>query len=67
MTSELIAFVAMLERAGIGHGMRADYDPPGTAVMVETGDGEGEFTITEFGFDGDGKLTDVVSYPGDQG
>ncbi len=63
--NELKSFVAMLKRAGIGHGIRHDYNPPGTAVMVESGEEEIEFMVTEFAFDADGNLTKVQSYPGD--
>ena len=65
--SELKALLAMLERAGIGHGTRHDYNPAGTAVQVETGESEANFTVTEFAFDAAGNLTEVVSYPGEAG
>lgn len=65
--SELQAFQKMLERAGVGHGLRFDYNPPGTAVMVESGENEMEFMVTEFGFDADGRLKEVASYPGEVG
>ncbi len=63
--TELRQFVAMLSRAGVGHGLRHDHNPPGTAVQVETGESESDFMVTEFAFDGEGKLTEVVSYPGE--
>lgn len=62
--SELATFLAMLSRAGIGHGVRDDHNPPGTAVQVES---ETKFTVTEFAFDSNGRLTEVVSYPGEVG
>lgn len=64
--TEFQQFKAMLERAQIGHGLRHDYNPPGESVLVEAGD-EREFTITEFGFNEDGKLVEVVCYPGEPG
>jgi len=64
--TELQAFIAMLERAGIGHGMRTDHNPPGEAVLVESGDDPTEFMVTEFGFDADGRLEEVTCYPGDE-
>lgn len=60
-------FIAMLYRAGIGHGLRVDYNPPGIAVMVESGENAVEFMVTEFGFDSDGKLKTVACYPGEEG
>lgn len=65
--TELQQFVAMLDGAGVGYGTREDYDPPGTAVQVETGESDEDFTITEFAFDGDGKLIEVTSCPGEVG
>jgi hypothetical protein len=55
--SELKAFLAMLERAGIGHGTRQDYNPEGTGVQVEDYDG----TVTDWWFDADGKLVSVIT------
>lgn len=55
--------LAMLKRAGIGHGTRddshadPDYSTPGTAVQVENDDGPP--MITEFAFDTDGRLVSV--------
>lgn len=54
--TELKAFLAMLERAGIGHGTRIDYDPPGTAVQVEHSE---QLTI-DWWFDQYGKLILVL-------
>jgi hypothetical protein len=68
--SELQQLLAMLSRAGIGHGRRTDWSPPGESgesVQVETGENETEFMVTEFGFDADGKLVTVVCYPGETG
>lgn len=45
-------FLAMLDRAGIGHGTRDDHDPPGTGVQVE----HDEDGVTDWLFDKDGKL-----------
>lgn len=56
--TELQQFLAMLTRAGIGHGTRVDDDPPGTAVQVDHEDDQG--TITDWWFDRDGRL--VQSY-----
>lgn len=53
--NELQAFMAMLARAGIGHGSRIDYNPPGTSVLVEH-DGE---TVVDWHFDSGGKLVSV--------
>jgi hypothetical protein len=53
--NELKAFLAMLERAGIGHGTREDHNPEGTAVQVET-----DNQTTDWFFDADGKLIDVL-------
>ena len=70
--TELQQFLAMLTRAGVGHGTRTDYNPPGTAVQVETdhggGDGGGTpgFWVTEFAFDAAGNLTEVESYEGEE-
>ena len=85
--TELQQFVAMLERAGIGHGTRDDHNPPGTSVQVESEEpcpncvptssperddfrgcslcrGGFRLAVAEFGFDSDGKLKEVVCYPG---
>ena len=56
--NEKQAFLAMLERAGIGHGIRHDYNPPGTAVQVEHEDAN--LTTTDWLFDVDGKLVGVI-------
>ena len=64
--SEFQQFKAMLERSGIGHGLRTDYNPPGTAVQVETDiDDQDGFMVAEFWFDGDGALKEVTCYPGE--
>ena len=67
--TELQAFVAMLVRAGIGHGTRTDHNPRGTAVIVEAECQAdfvvADFMVTEFSFDADGKLKAVECYPGD--
>lgn len=68
--SEQQAFLAMLTRAGIGHGTRVDYNPPGLAVQVEHEDDEGSkhgFRVTEWAFDAEGKLTEVVIHEGEIG
>jgi hypothetical protein len=65
--TELQQFLAMLDRAGVGYGRRTDHNPTGGSVLVETGENETEFMVTEFGFDADGKLKAVVCYPGDVG
>lgn len=65
--TECQQFIAMLTRAGIGHGLRHDFDPNGTAVQVEIEDEEGTrsgFRIAEFGFDSEGNLREIVTYPG---
>jgi hypothetical protein len=66
--TELQQFIAMLDRAGIGHGMRIDYDPCGTAVQVEHAHDEGDgWTVTDWQFDADGRLVDISMYPGEEG
>lgn len=65
--TELQQFLAMLRRAGVGHSTRRDYTPDGTAVLVETGEGETELMVTEFAFDAAGRLVGVECYPGDAG
>jgi hypothetical protein len=55
--TELKAFLAMLERAGVGHGTRADFNPAGTAVQVEHED-DAE-TVTDWWFDDAGNLVSV--------
>lgn len=55
--SELQQFIAMLNKAGIGHGKRIDYNPNGTGVQVEC---ENTTTITDWWFDADGNLKEVV-------
>ena len=61
--TELQQLQAMLERSGIGHGLR--FDPDGTtAVMVECDDSDDarQWTVIEFVFESDGLLKTAVSY-----
>lgn len=64
--SELKAFLAMLGRAGVGHGTRQDhgldYRLQGTAVLVEpTIDcDEDAQLVTQWRFDADGNLVSVA-------
>ena len=69
--SEKEAFLKMLDRAGIGHGLREHFDteeqnPGGTAVQVEhlTEDNAG-FYVTEWGFSPNGFLLTVEHYEGE--
>lgn len=62
--TDLKLFSDMLTRAGVGHGLRHDYNPAGTAVQVEEEDGK---MITEFAFDADGKLLSVHCYEHEEG
>lgn len=65
-------FEAMLDRAGLGYGLRddtnahPDYMPVGWAVQVEdpgaTGDGNDEGPTIDFHFDVEGRLVGV-SFP----
>ena len=55
--TELKAFLAMLDRAGVGHGTRDDHNPEGTGVQVEHEDDD--HTVTDWWFDADGKLVEV--------
>jgi hypothetical protein len=67
MATEYDQFIAMLRRANIGHGLRHDLQPEGVAVMVECDpDPDGNWWITEFGFDPEGKLTEVSTYEGEE-
>lgn len=52
--TELQQFIAMLERAGIGHGTRDDFNPAGTGVQVEHEDDEE--SVAEYWFDDAGLL-----------
>ena len=61
------AFLAMIERAGVGHGLRDDFRPPGTAVQIETENGDGDVTTVEFWFDESGRLKTVHCYESDLG
>lgn len=67
--TELQQFTAMLSRAGIGHGLRDDFNPPGTAVQVECDDSSDnrEWTVTEFWFDDNGVLQTVEIAEGQEG
>jgi hypothetical protein len=65
--TELQQLRAMLERAGTGHGLRYNYNPSGTSVLVETDEDENGFQLTEFCFGADGVLQSVTSYPGEVG
>lgn len=56
--TELQLFLAMLTRAGIGHGKRHDFNPPRTAVQVEHGVEVCE--ETDWLFDESGMLKDVI-------
>ncbi len=70
MQTELQQLLAMLTRAGIGHGTRTDWNPPGTAVQVETealGDDIPDQTVTEFAFDELGVLQTVCVYIQEEG
>ncbi len=55
--SELQAFLAMLERAGIGHGTRTDHNPAGTGVQVEHEDQPD--SVTDWRFNAAGELVSV--------
>lgn len=52
-------FTAMLTRAGVGHGLRHDFEPEGTAVQVESEDSMETVMVTEFWFDANGQLKTV--------
>jgi hypothetical protein len=64
--TELQQFKAMLGRAGVGHGTRHDYNPPGEAVQVECDDSDDsrQWTVCEFVFGEDGKLQTAICYEG---
>lgn len=55
--TELQLFLKMLDRAGIGHGLRYDYNPPGTAVQVEHEDDDN--TTTDWWFNEAGELEEI--------
>jgi hypothetical protein len=57
--TELQTFVAMLIRSRVAHGLRQDYNPPGTGVQVELNDRE-PCDVADFQFDNDGNLVGVV-------
>lgn len=66
LPTELRAFLAMLRRSNLGFGTRHDYNPAGTAVMVEhPHEKDSGFHVTEWAFDADGKLTGVELYEGE--
>lgn len=66
--TELKVFLAMLERVGIGHGTRTDYNPPGTGVLIEHPDDDGDgWWQTEWQFNDKGELVDVCHYRGEVG
>lgn len=67
--TELQQLMAMLDRAGIGHGLRHDFNPPGTAVQIESEDScaHRDWTSTEFWFDDNGVLQTVTSAEGQEG
>lgn len=67
--TEYQQFKAMLERSGVGHGLRHDHNPPETAVMVECDDSDDarQWTVCEFVFDDSGRLKTAVSYKGEEG
>lgn len=58
--TELQQFIAMLTHAGIGHGTREDYDPPGTGVQVEHPSDDELLVVTDWWFDKDGRLRLVM-------
>lgn len=60
--TEKAAFVAMLCRAGIGHGLRIDHDPPGESVQVENDGDDSRPMLTEFQFGAAGELASVHCY-----
>jgi hypothetical protein len=65
--NEYQQFKAMLERAGIGHGLRHDYNPDGESVQVEHDDEDAKhgWMVTDWSFDADGKLVSVTMYEGE--
>lgn len=65
--SEMKSLLEMLSRAGIGHGLRRDYSPPGDAVLVEADGDDGGWVSVEFAFDKSGKLKGVTAHPGEEG
>jgi hypothetical protein len=62
--TDLQMFTDMLTRAGIGHGLQHDYDPPGTSVQVEEDNAE---MVADFNFDSDGTLKSVICYEHEEG
>lgn len=65
--TEQQAFIAMLVRVGIGHGLRNDSDGS-TAVMVEHAEGEDDTPWeTQWAFDANGQLYEVTHYVADLG
>lgn len=67
MTTELQQLKDMLDRAGVGHGLRIDYSPPGTAVQIESDDTADDDYEAEFWFDKDGRLKRVSCYEAERG
>lgn len=72
--SERQQLLAMLNRAGIGYGLRDDYTdgkPDGDSVQVESAEADehGQWWVTEFNFDESGTLKDdgVATYLGQEG
>lgn len=68
--TELQQLIAMLTRAGIGHGRRHDWPTEGTAVQVEESDEYGPCDppmVTEFLFDKDGRLVSTGCYEHEPG
>lgn len=55
--TELDNFLAMLTRAGIGHGKRVDYNPEGIGIQVECENGN---VSTDWRFDSKGILREVL-------
>ena len=71
MMTEKQAFIAMLRRAGIGHGLRHDWTPPGESVLVEVEENNGVtthgFWVSEWNFDAAGILVSTCVYEGEIG
>ena len=63
--SELDVMKAMLNRIGTGYGLRDDHNPDGTAVLIETGPDESDFYVTQFWFDSEGVLQEVMGGKGE--
>ncbi len=65
--TEKQVLLAMLTRAGIGHGMRTDWNPAGESVQVENDADDERLMITEFAFDEAGALKSVHCYEHQEG